>query len=503
MLVKNRFVIALVMSVMVGMMTGFFWTPLSRVYDRAGFEGLVPFIPLFYGVGSLLFIWFYTKKALDPEKWIFISALGLSGVMWGMAVTFKWPSFLDPFLLTVFPGLYGGFSGMLFTSTSAFYRTQLSRRAKAHQRGAAFLSTIFAFIYLSFNSLSFWVMDRMLPIYVWTAMAACAPLVISIPAWFIFPKNPVGNTACHLPDNVQKKQEKERPTDKKTKEPLFPILALTIGPYTLAGYVLGYGFLNEALLWALLATPAMLAFWHYWMRLLRQKQQMQNQKQIVLTPRLFWLLLWTYLPSMTPVVMSALYVPLLLKNVAWISFVLSGTFLGAIVGEWVATLIPAQYNRQTLTFSYVLTGTGLTLVAMQTTVTPMIVFSALFLNASAQSLLSAIQSQLLFHHMEQKTGAVGVVQLMNAIVYLMVFAIGWMTQKYDLPYKDIWGMQLLLLPAAAIALYYLVQYFRVQEEQSWKECRDELMQPIVKVIRTLALVMVIYTSRPASLVKKI
>ncbi|MCH5584919.1 hypothetical protein MK805_08025 [Shimazuella sp. AN120528] len=86
--------------------------------------------------------------------------------------------------------------------------------------------------------------------------------------------------------------------------------------------------------------------------------------------------------------------------------------------------------------------------------------------------------------MKQKTGAVGVVQLMNAVVYLMMFVLGWATQRFDLPYKAIWGLQLVLLPAAGIALYYLVQYFRIQEEQTWKECRDELMQPVVNFIRT-------------------
>jgi hypothetical protein len=163
-LVKNRFKIALATSTMVGMMTGFFWSPLSRVFDTAGFEELVPFVPLCYGVGSLLGIWIYTKIAFDPEKWAFLSALGVSGVMWSLAAIFKWPSSQDPLLLLVIQTLYGGFSGMLYTSTDTFYRSQLSRRSKAHQRKVALLNTIFPFT-LTFSSLSFWVLDKKLPTY--------------------------------------------------------------------------------------------------------------------------------------------------------------------------------------------------------------------------------------------------------------------------------------------------------------------------------------------------
>ncbi|MCH5584921.1 hypothetical protein MK805_08035 [Shimazuella sp. AN120528] len=499
---KNRFGIAFTMSVMVGMMSGFFWTPVARVYETAGFEELVPYIPLGYGVGSLFFIWVYTKKDLDPEKWIFLSSLGLSGIIWGMAVAFKWSSSMQSFLLIVFPALFGGVSGMLFMSTSTFYRSQLGQRAKVHQRGAALLTTAFPLIYLMFSSLGFWVLNSMHSVYVWAAMAACTPLMISIPAWFIFPRNQVRDTARQRQDSVQKKQAEERLSDKKTKEPLLPVLVLVSGPYMMAGYVLGYGFLRNVVLWACLATPAMIVFWYFWIRLFRQKQQIQNQKEIVLTPRLFWLVLLSNLPNQIPSSVGTLYVPLLLKNVASVSSVLSGTIVGTVVGGWIATLIPPQYNRETLTFSYILTGTGLTMVAMQTTVTPIVVFLSLFLIAVASLLLGTIQSQLLFQHMKQKTGAVGVVKLVSSISFVMVFVLGWMTQRFGLPYKVIWGLQLVLLPAGGIALYYLVQYFRIQEEQTWKECRDELMQPVVKGIRSLVRIIVIYTSRLVSPMKK-
>jgi hypothetical protein len=134
-------------------------------------------------------------------------------------------------------------------------------------------------------------------------------------------------------------------------------------------------------------------------------------------------------------------------------------------------------------FVPLLYGIGLTMIAMQTTATPEVVFLALFLNAVSVSVSGSILSQQLFKHMKQETGAVGVIRLVVAVVFLMMFFIGWVTQRYELPYKEIWGIQLLLFPAACIALHYLMQYFRVQEEQKWKECRNELMQPVVKLIR--------------------
>jgi hypothetical protein len=481
--VKNKTALAFGMNLMAFMFTGYYWAPFLRVMETLGFKDLVFWIPLSYGSAYFFSSWFYTKKVHDPKKWIFFSALVLSAIMVGMCAVLQLPAHQQGILIIALQGLFGLTAPLLFSGTDQNYRDQLSDRSKAHQRGSALFSTISPVAYLAFSTLSFWVLAE-LPVYLWVTLASLIPLTISLLSFRILPEK-----------RVQKQREKleKVSTEKKPKEPLLPVFVLMLVPYTLAGFVLGFWYLQSVVLWAALATPVLLVLWFLGLRLIRKKNQIQQGEQLIMTPRLFWLVLMTKLPNILSVQLSALYVPILLRDVTLVSTIMAGSTIGVIAGSWIAALIPAQYNRQTLTVCILMTGIGLTMVSVNDS--PAIVFIALFLNATSNLLMFTILNQVLFKQLKQKSGAAGTSGLADAMVYLMVFILGWTTHRFHLSYQDLWGLQLILVPPAGIALHYLSQYFHSEETQTWKECRNELMQPIVKVIRSLALVF--YMNHPA------